>query len=164
MKSLDPASEIFFIKYNSLGADMVDLESKHIIWVLVTNVSGHEKSTTQDKGLSSFLSIPRRYGGEMFLLVNWDVKQGADYVHIRLKVAGRANFWNCVIFVFNLFVLTCSVRDMLDAGKVLPCRISSNCWGHSWNWDFKNLKIFYFWNVWNLFIIWIPASGGQYQA
>ena len=68
----------------------------------------------------------------MFLLVNWDVKQGADYVHIRLKkVAGRANFWNCANFVFYLFVLTCSVRDMLDAGKVLPCKISSNCWGHS---------------------------------
>ena len=31
VKSLDPASEIFFIKYDSLGADMVDLESKHII-------------------------------------------------------------------------------------------------------------------------------------
>ena len=58
-------------------------------------MSGHEKSTTQDKGLSSFLSIPRRYGGEMFLLVNWDVKQGADYVHIRLKVAGKQIFGLC---------------------------------------------------------------------
>ena len=69
----------------------------------------------------------------MFLLVNWDVKQGADYVHIRLKkVAGRANFWNFVNFCLKSFcVLTCSVRDMLDAGKVLPCKISSNCWGHS---------------------------------
>ena len=48
----------------------------------------------------------------MFLLVNWDVKQGADYVHIRLKkVAGRANFWNCVIFVFNLFVFSPAVLE-----------------------------------------------------
>ena len=29
VKSLDPASEIFFIKYHSFGAHMVDLESKH---------------------------------------------------------------------------------------------------------------------------------------
>ena len=47
----------------------------------------------------------------MFLLVNWDVKQGADYVHIRLKVAGRANFWNCVNFVFNLFVFSPAVLE-----------------------------------------------------
>ena len=48
----------------------------------------------------------------MFLLVNWDVKQGADYVHIRLKkVTGRANFWNCVIFVFNLFVFSPAVSE-----------------------------------------------------
>ena len=46
---------------------------------------------------------------EMTLLVNWDVKQGADYVHIRLKVAGRANFRNRVIFVFNLFVFSPAV-------------------------------------------------------
>ena len=31
----------------------------------------------------------------MFLLVNWDVKQGADYVHIRLKVAGKQIFGLC---------------------------------------------------------------------
>ena len=49
----------------------------------------------------------------MFLLVNWDVKQGADYVHIRLKkVAGRAIFGFCdflsSIFLFSPAVLeTC---------------------------------------------------------
>ena len=48
----------------------------------------------------------------MFLLVNWDVQQGADYVHIRLKkLAGSANFWNCVIFVFNLFVFSPAVLE-----------------------------------------------------
>ena len=48
----------------------------------------------------------------MFLLVNWDVKQGADYVHIRLKkVAGTAIFWNCVIFVSNLFVFSPAVLE-----------------------------------------------------
>ena len=43
MKSLDPASEIFFINYHSLGAQLVDLESKHIMRVLRANVSGHEE-------------------------------------------------------------------------------------------------------------------------
>ena len=84
--------------------------------------------------------------------------------HKTKKVAGKQIFGFCEFCLKSFCVLTCSVRDMLDAGKVLPCKISSNCWGHSWNWDFKNLRIFYFRNIWNLFIIWIPAWGGQYQA
>ena len=47
----------------------------------------------------------------MFLLVNWDVKQGADYVHIRLKRWQVSKFLDFVNFVSNLFVFSPAVLE-----------------------------------------------------